>query len=163
MVAMSLQHHCSFFVLRIISTEGAIMAIQALFGLSGFQSDVNGIIVTQERIARLQMPETFTAEHLKTAQRDLEILAEVAQAAPDDMAALQNALIQNDFQTARDLTVKLGIDEAQMIAKGGGGVWLVVAVIAVGAALLLASDSPTPHEPAPVSPDGGTHPDGGTG
>jgi hypothetical protein len=111
-----------------------------------------------DRIARLQLPESLTAEHLNVAQKDLELLAEIMRQYPDEFLALQNAVLEHDFRSARQLGEKIGLNEEAFVAREGG-VWVLVAVIAIGAALLLSSDSPPPPPPPPANagaPDAGT-------
>lgn len=131
----------------------------AHFGLKGSEVTIDGIDVAYERSFQLQMPQQFTPEHMETIRNDFAILAETAASRPDELMALQNAVLTRDPAATR-LADELGLTEAKMYAKGGGGVWVVVAIIAVGAALLLESDtpSPPPAPPPPVTlpPDGGT-------
>jgi hypothetical protein len=121
---------------------------EAVFGLTGLRSNIDGIEVTTERLGHLRLPEKFTPEHMERIRNDLAILAETAKEKPEEMAAFQNAVLAQD-PTVPQRADELGLTEEKMAARGGGALWVVVAVIAIGAALLLSSDSPPPPEPAP--------------
>lgn len=123
---------------------------EVIFGLTGLQSNVDGVDVVTERLGRLRLPEKFTPEHMERIRNDLAILAETARDKPEEMTAFQNAVLAQD-PAVPHLADELGLTEEKMAARGGGPVWVVVAVIAVGAALLLSSDSPTPPPEPPPS------------
>src|SRR4051794_23620769 len=103
--------------------------VQLVFGLTGYAATVGGVNVTRDRVARLDLPQNFSAENLKTMQKDLEILSQAVANSPDDIVALQNAVLANNFHSARDVAHKLGLAEEALVAQGGGYVWLVVAAI----------------------------------
>ena len=132
-------------------------APQAVVGLTGLETNIDGVAVSAERVFRLQLPDKFTAEQMEQVRNDLAILAQTATEKPEEWMALQNAALARDPAAPR-LARELGLTESQMVAKGGGLVLLVIA-IAIAAALLLESD--TPPTPAPA-PDGGA-PDAGPG
>jgi hypothetical protein len=134
--------------------------IHAIIGVTGWQSSVGGVKVTKESFARLQLPESFTGEHVDVIQQDLSILNELIGQYPNEFLELQNAVMNQDFATARELAHNIGLSEEAFAARRGGIVLLVIA-IAVAAALLLSSDSPTPPPPPPTSDAGA--PDAGTG
>jgi hypothetical protein len=129
---------------------------QAVVGVTGLETTIDGVAVSSERLLRLQLPDKFTAEHMERVRNDLAILAETASEKPEEWMAFQNAALARDPSAAR-LADELGLTESKMLAKGGGVLWVVV-VIAVAAALLLESD--TPPTPQPATPDAGA-PDGG--
>jgi hypothetical protein len=126
-----------------------------IFGLTGFETTIDGVCVSADRTARLELPETFTPDHMERIRNDLAILADTAAQKPNEMMAFQNAVLTRDPAAGR-LADELGLTEEKMAANGGGLVWVVIA-IAVAAALLLESDSPTPPGPAPDAgaPDAG--------
>jgi hypothetical protein len=113
--------------------------VQAVAGLKGLTVDAGGFTASGEHVARLDLPQSFTSEHMDIIQKDIEILAEIVNQYPDDFLALQNAIVQHDRATARQLADKLGLNEQAIVARGGG-VWGLVIVIAVAAAILLEHD-----------------------
>ena len=135
----------------------------AVIGLTGVETTIDGLGVSSEHLARLQLPAELTAEHMERMRNDLAILAETASTRADEWMEFQNAALARDPKAVR-LADELGLTESKMAAKGGGALWVVVAVMAVAAALLLESDTPPTPAPAPDggAPDGGA-PDAGPG
>jgi hypothetical protein len=133
---------------------------QAVVGLTGLETNIDGVVVSSERLMRLQLPDKFTSEQMDRIRSDLAILAETASEKPDEWMAFQNAALARDPAAAR-LGDELGLTEDKMLARGGGLILLVIA-IAVAAALLLESDTPPTPAPDGGAPDGGA-PDAGPG
>jgi hypothetical protein len=140
--------------------------VQAVLGLTGLETQSGGVRVLRERYARVDLPQRFGAEHVGLMQKDLEILAGIVKQYPEDVLALQNAVLGHDFATANRLASKIGLTEDKIAANGGGLVGAILGGIAllVVFGLLLESDTPVPPDPQPTpttSPEGGV--DAGTG
>jgi hypothetical protein len=75
----------------------------------------------------------------------------MAQDHAHDWMEMNNAVLAFDFDRAIELSKKIGLDEHRIIRQGGGLNW-VVAVIAIAAVVLLASDRS--HEPSGSSGGG---------
>jgi hypothetical protein len=140
-------------------------AVQAVIGLTGFEAESGGVRMSKEHFARLDLPQSFTMEHIKLLQNDMAILSEMAEKYPEDMIALHNAVLEHDFKTANQLADKMGLNEEEIIARGGGVVEVVVAAVIiavlVGAAIVLAPERPRPGPPplpegGPPATDAGT-------
>ena len=95
-------------------------------------------------------------------QQDLVILGELVGQYPHEFLELQNAVVNEDLATARELAQRIGLSEEAFAARRGGIV-LLIAAIAIAAALLLSSDSPTPPPPPPPPTSDGGAPDAGAG
>ena len=141
--------------------------VQAVIGVSGFRTETDGVGVTGERILRVDLPATITEEHITLMQRDLASLAEIAERHPEDMTALQNAVVRHDFHTATELARKVGLTEEQLVGRGGGQVGIALGIVAVLVVYaLIQSSSSGSGEPAPTGPpstpdlDGGLPPGG---
>ena len=139
---------------------------QAVIGVSGIRTEPGGLGLTEKRVIRIDLPATVTEEHTALMQRDLAIIAEIAQQNPKDMTDLHNAVAHHQLPTATQLAYKMGLTEQQVVARGGGqvGVGLGVLALLVLVAVVAGSDEPTTPEPVGPSPepspdDGGT--DGG--
>lgn len=130
--------------------------IQAVIGLTGFETDVGGMKLSAERFIRLQLPETITAEHVALMQKDLEALSCLARDYPDQVAALQNAAARNDFGTAARVANEIGMNEEGLRRAGGAQTGVAVAVLAVLVIYALAtSGGEGGGEPEPVGPNPG--------
>ncbi|HEU0214607.1 MAG TPA: hypothetical protein VFR13_11015 [Jiangellaceae bacterium] len=142
--------------------------VQVVVGVSGHRVDSAGIGVLGERFVRVDLPPTITAEHVALMQKDLALMAEIAQQHPTDLTELHNAAVRHDYPAARRLAGKVGLTERQLAARGGGqvGVALAIIVTLVIVEEILSSNgggepppSPPPAEPT-VGPDGGLPPGG---
>jgi hypothetical protein len=131
--------------------------IQAVIGLTGFVSQQRNIKMFNERFTRIELPEKFAPEHIEMMLKDLSLISEIAAKQPDDFLSLNNAILNNDLPKANQLSRKINLTEKYLLANGGNA-WGVVIIIAIGAALLLSSDTP----PTPQPSDGGP-PDAGPG
>jgi hypothetical protein len=141
---------------------------QAVIGVSGFRVESAGMGVSGERFIRIDLPSTFTEEHVIRMQRDLEHVAQLAQQYPKDMVELGNAAARHDFHIAGEVARRIGLTEAEFVTRGGGQVGIAIGIVAVlvVAALILA-DGPTGEPgppPTPAAPttdlDGGLPPGG---
>jgi hypothetical protein len=95
--------------------------------------------VAAGRSIRAAIPENFTAEHVALAARDSELLMGMLKNHPHEFCEMVNAINTGKFTEARKMAEKVGLTEENIISQGGG-LWAVVIVIAVAAALLLAHD-----------------------
>jgi hypothetical protein len=144
--------------------------VQAVIGVSGFRAESGGVGVTGERFIRIDLPPTVTEEHIALMQKDLAIMAEIAQQHPKDMTDLQNAVVRHDFQTATQLAESIGLTEEQFVARGGGQVGvalgILVGLVVVAVVVDALSGSGEGEAPAPSPPptpgdlDGGLPPGG---
>ena len=141
--------------------------VQAVIGVSGFRAESDGVGVTGERFVRIDLPRTITEEHVTLMQKDLASLAEIAERHPEDMTALQNAVVRHDFHAATQLAEKVGLTEEQLVGRGGGQVGLALGILAglVVLSLIMSSssgsgDSPPPTPPSSGDLDGGLPPEG---
>jgi hypothetical protein len=142
--------------------------VQAVIGVTGYQVESGGYGVTGERFVRIDLPRTVTEEHIALMQKDLAIMAEIAEQHPKDLTELQNAIVRHDFHSASQVARRIGLTEEHLVARGGGqvGVALQIAAVLLVASLLLSSGvegepgpAPTPAEPT-VGLDGGAPPGG---
>jgi hypothetical protein len=122
--------------------------------------------VTGERFIRVDLPPTITAEHIEMMQRDLEMMAEIAQQYPKDMTELHHAVVRHDFHRAMQVARRVGLTEEQFAARGGGqvGVAAQILVVLVVASLIMSGGSGEGEAPTPAQPtvglDGGLPPGG---
>jgi hypothetical protein len=125
----------------------------AIVGLSGLASRSGGYLLNAERVIRIELPESYDVDRMKRLQKDFELLAGMIADHPDEMAALQNAVLGQDQARARAIAVKVGLDEDKIVARGGGA-WAAVGAIAIliGFGLVLAHDTPPVPEPPTTSP-----------
>lgn len=136
--------------------------VQAVIGLSGLPSQWGGLPATQDRIARLDLPETVGPEHVAAMQAECERFAEAAGRHPHAMANLQNAILRGDQQTTDRAIDQLGLrpQPAEFFLPKlaiAGGILLVL--LAAGAAL--SGDGGT--QKVPVGPEGGVPDPGNAG
>jgi hypothetical protein len=146
--------------------------VQAVIGVSGFRVESAGMGVSGERFIRIDLPSTFTEEHVTRMQRDFEHMAQLAQQHPKDIVELGNAAARHDarhdFHAAGEVARRIGLTEAEFVARGGGQVGVAVAIIAVlVVATVIMADGPTGEPgppPTPAQPttglDGGLPPGG---
>ena len=140
--------------------------VQAVVGISGCWYDAGPTGVTGERFIRLDLPPTVTAEHIEMMQRDLAMMAEIAQQFPQDMTELHHAVMRHDFHRGMQVARRVGLTEEQLAARGGGqaGIALQILAVLVVASLIMTGsgdggEAPTPAQPT-VGPDGGLPPGG---
>jgi hypothetical protein len=139
-----------------VATAETNKGMQAVIGLTGFASQQGDFRVYKERLTRIELPGNFTADHIELMKKDLAAIIKIAEQQPQDFLSLNNAVLQYDLQAANQLAGKIGLTEENLRANGGD-VWGVVAAIAIAAAILLASDSPTPPpEPSQPGSDAGS-------
>lgn len=110
------------------------------------QIGVTGTAQTQSKFdiafgnsIRVEVPETFAAEHVALATRDCEILAEILKSNPRELGQIVSATTTGKLAEAKEIAEKIGLTEDNFI-KQDGGMLAVVIVIAIGCALLLAHD-----------------------
>lgn len=140
---------------------------QAIVGVSGSWADQNGAVVSSERIVRVELPASLTAEHLRLMRTDLLLLTELAEQYPNDMLEVHRAVLRHDFGTAAEVAKRIGLTEEALVARGGGQVGIALGIaagLAVYALLISSSegggdDTATPAEPT-VGLDGGLPPGG---
>lgn len=124
------------------ATRTNTKGMRAVIGLTGFASQQGDFRVYKEQLTRIELPEDFIAHHIELMKKDLAAIIKIAERQPQDFLSLNNAVLRYDLQRANQLASKIGLTEENLRANGGD-VWGVVAAIAIAAAILLASDSPT--------------------
>lgn len=115
---------------------------EAVFGFTGLQTTLGGLVVSRDLLTRIGMPASLTYEQLIRARRDAEIVLQAMYSHPEAVTLVVNAVLTGDVAFAREQAERLGLAEASMVDQGGGYLWLVVVVIAIGSALTLMSDAP---------------------
>jgi hypothetical protein len=95
--------------------------------------------VASGRSVRVDLPETFTADHVSLATRDAEILAGILKENSYEYCQIVNAVATGDFEKAKKMAEQIGLTEANVVRQGGG-MWALIIGIAVGCALLCAHD-----------------------
>jgi len=130
--------------------------VQAIVGLSGFQSGLAGLRATEERVVRLELPDTIGSEHVAAMRADFERLADIAGRYPETLAELQNAVMRNDRPAIDQAVDKLGLRPPPATRFIVGEVLVVAGIIGVLliAGAVMSSDSP-PVQKVPVGPEGG--------
>ncbi|MEU9079292.1 hypothetical protein ACFYUY_23205 [Kitasatospora sp. NPDC004745] len=108
-------------------------------GFADVTKDVNGVPVTSDRIMKVATPEKFDPKHVELATSDLRAILTSLEKYPEKHLDLQNALVRQDVPAVRRLVGELGISEEKLSA-GGGHLWGVVVLIAIGCAVALAHD-----------------------
>jgi hypothetical protein len=107
--------------------------------LRGFLREVGGLQTAQDIAYRLGAPDVFTDQHLKTAQRDYEIVAEMIKDNPEKTRQVMNDVLRRNMESAAKGALELGLTEKQFIAKGGGFP-IAIIIICIACALLLEHD-----------------------
>jgi hypothetical protein len=135
-------------------------SVQAVVGLSGFQTEAEGIPMSREHLVRFELTPNFTTEHVALAQKDFEVLARKAAEHPGELAEFHNAVLAHDLPRAQRLAEEIGLTPAQIHDEAGGQIVVAVGVIVilVAAAYLLSGDSPPPPPPPRTHPDAGPPP-----
>jgi hypothetical protein len=132
---------------------------QAIFALTGLPLNSAMLRTTCERSLRVDLPHTFTREHVACMENDFAVLSELAAKHPEEIAEIHNAVLKSDFERATAGARKIGLTETALVERGGGQVGLAVGILVVlVAAAFLMSDS-APSTPEPVGPNPGE--DGG--
>ena len=119
--------------------------IEAVIGLTGFETQSGGVGIVTERIARVRLPERMSNEDVEVVRRDLEILAETVKDHGDRFLELQNAVLDHDLPTARRIADELGLTEEKMVARGGGQWKWIVASAVLGYLLTPEEKPPRPR------------------
>ena len=95
--------------------------------------------VAAGRSVHLEIPADFSNEHIELALKDLDILKDILGKCPSEFKQIVSAIEAGNFKDAQAIAKTVGISEEAIIQRGGG-LWGLVIVIAIGAALLLAHD-----------------------
>jgi hypothetical protein len=137
----------------------AASGVHAVVGLSGLAVESEGFRLIEEKVVRLELPAELDARNSEILQRDIQLLAEIANRRPESLAHLHNAAVRNDFGEAQRIAGEIGLSEERFVSEGGG-IWHVVAgFLAVVAIVVLASESGSPSPtPAPENPPPETTP-----
>jgi hypothetical protein len=112
--------------------------ITAKIGLTGFSAKLGGINTSSDHEVQLEMPERFNMEHIKVAQRDFEMLAQIAREHPKEMVELQNAVLDHNFPKAKKIADQIGLDEDQFVSRGGGFLYAALVTVAAVLAVVIA-------------------------
>jgi hypothetical protein len=110
-----------------------------VIGVAGTGQPQSKFEVAAGRSVRVDIPESFTADHVALATRDSEILAEILTGHPHEFCQIVSAVTAGKFKEAQKLAEKIGLTEEYFIRQGGG-MWAIVIGIAIGCALLLSHD-----------------------
>jgi hypothetical protein len=133
---------------------GDDQGVQAIVGLTGLTQKSAMLPTTCDRSVRIELPPSFTREHVTCMENDFAVLSELAAEHPEEIVEIHNAAVRNDFAAATDRARKIGLTESGLIARGGGEVGIVLGILAIliiGAYVL--SDSGSGPAPEPVGPD----------
>jgi hypothetical protein len=104
-------------------------------GISGIRRTIDGLGTSQARTLRIRVPERFTDSDLGVVRRDADEIAALLRDRPSEMTELLRAALAADMAAARRIAASIGLGEAAFEAKGGGLIWWVVVVVAVGIVL----------------------------
>jgi len=110
-----------------------------LIGVAGATQTQSKFEVASGKSVRVELPESFTAEHVALAAKDSEILAEILRGHPREFGQIVTAVTAGKFAEAKKVAEGIGLTEDNFV-KRGGGMWAVVIAIAIGCALLLEHD-----------------------
>lgn len=110
-----------------------------LIGITGATQPQSKFEVASGKSVRVEIPETFTAEHIALAAKDAEIFAEILKRSPQEFSQIVSAVTAGKFAEAKEMANNIGLTEDNFVRQGGG-MWAVVIGIAIGCALLLAHD-----------------------
>lgn len=84
----------------------------------------------------IKLPESFKPDHIRRAQKDCEILAQIIEEKPDEVRSLVNDLLQDKTHDAKQRAKELGLSEDEFVRKGGGIYILIILIV-----LLYATDA----------------------
>ncbi|MBP1823057.1 hypothetical protein [Mycobacterium sp. OAE908] len=117
------------------NTAGGLLTIS----VSGPASHVSEFDVAQGSSVHVEIPSDYTEKHNALATKDLEILSGILSGRSDEVSRLISAASRGEFDEARSLAKQIGIVEDNFVSQDGG-LWGLVVVIAVVAAVTLAHD-----------------------
>jgi hypothetical protein len=81
--------------------------------------------LSQRKVVRLELPAELDARHSEFLQRDIQLLAEIANRRPESLAYLHNAAVRNDFGEAQRIAGEIGLSEERFASEGAAfGTWL---------------------------------------
>lgn len=120
-----------------------------VISVSGSSASQSEFEVATGRSVRIDIPETFGNDLVSLAANDIVILKKILEDKPNDVSKFVKAVSAGQYAEVNRMTKELGVDEDSFVKKGGGqyGLLIVVAVIAIGAALYLESDTPPTTQP----------------
>jgi hypothetical protein len=131
-----------------------ITEVHAILGLTGLTARSGQYTLAAERFVRMPLP-AVDAAHIGILQRDLESLLEATRTYPEQLAAMQQAVLRNDFPTASRVAAEVGLTEEKLVARGGGIVGAIVAGVVLLVVLGALLESDTPPTPTPGASDAG--------
>ena len=133
----------------------------AVVGLTGVEALVSGTRLSSDRFIRLELPPDVGAEHLDLMHKDLEAITAISRKNPEAMIKALNAARAHDFGTASKVANDIGLNEANLVKRGGGQVGVAVGIIVVLIVLAAVMGSDGGGSPEPVGP--GDQGDAGVG
>ena len=120
-------------------SEGSSNLGSVSIGVCGRTQGQSKFEVAPGRNMHVDIPSTFSAEHVALAAKDAEIIQRLFTERPKEIEAIVAAVSAGNFKEAKKIGEKIGFTEDYFI-KQGGGMWAIVIGIAIGCALLLAHD-----------------------
>jgi len=94
--------------------------LEMVFGLRGLQRSIRGRSWSMDPMFRAPWPEKLSRDDLHAAHMDFDLLAQKFREHPDQMLAIQDALVERDFYLATELAAKIGLTEDDFEKRGGG-------------------------------------------
>ena len=121
----------------------------AVIGLSGVEANIGGTRFVSDRILRLDLPPTLSAKELDLMHNDLEGITAISRQHPEKTIAILKAASKHDFAAASKLANDIGLNEENLVKRGGGqvGVAVGILVVLVVAAALMSGDGGSQAEP----------------
>lgn len=108
-------------------------------GVAGAGEPQSMFEVAAGRSIRVEIPESFAAEHVALAARDSELLTGIFKKHSHDLCQIVYAVNEGKFTEAKKMAEKIGLAEESFVRQGGG-LWGLIIVLGIGAALLLEHD-----------------------
>jgi hypothetical protein len=132
--------------------------VRVVVGLTGVESETAGVKLSEERFVRIELPYPITSEHVELMRKDLDVIASATGRDPGKVVELQNAVLNNDFTTARRLAGEMGVNEDALARAGGAQIGVAVAILVV---LVILAESTGSGRPAPTPEPVGPNPGDG--
>jgi hypothetical protein len=131
---------------------------QAVVGLTGVEALVSGMRLSSDRFIRFELPPNVGAEHLDLMHKDLEAITAISRKNPEAMIKALNAACAHDFGTASKVANDIGLNEENLVKRGGGQIGVAVAIgviLIVGAIVLSSGGGPSSQPVGPKPGDAG--------
>jgi len=109
-----------------------------LVAITGATQPQGKFEVASGKSVRVEIPETFAAEHITLATKDSEILGEMLKSYPREFGQIMNAVTAGKFAEAKEIGKNIGLTEDNFVRQGGG--MMAIICLALACAFLLAHD-----------------------